>query len=141
MTLERNTLPALMVAVATVMCTVSCRDAAPREIVEKEPWSVTAWGERYEVFPEVDPLIAEETFGASSPVRAGIFTIDVKPRSPGEYDLLFRIDAAPGSEEIPGGVVRVGSAEAPGGVSRAELPTEPFEAGEPISFSLGVPCR
>jgi cobalt-zinc-cadmium efflux system membrane fusion protein len=25
-----------------------------------EPWAVTAWGERYELFPEVDPLVAGE---------------------------------------------------------------------------------
>ena len=23
-----------------------------------EPWAVTAWGDRYEIFPEVDPLVA-----------------------------------------------------------------------------------
>ncbi len=167
MIFARTLVPGLIVVATAGAWTVGCREAAPVETVEAEPWSVTAWGERYEVFPEVDPLIAgesspahthvtaladfsplsegaveivlrgpggEETFGASTPVRPGIFNIELQPKSPGEYELLFRISAAPGSEEIPGGAVRVGSAETPGGVARAVLPTEPSDPGEPISF-------
>lgn len=33
-------------------------DPAHGEPAGAEPWAVTAWGERYELFPEIDPLIA-----------------------------------------------------------------------------------
>jgi cobalt-zinc-cadmium efflux system membrane fusion protein len=134
---------------------------------EAETWSVTAWGERYEIFPEVDPLVAgqvaqahthvtvledfsplkagqvaivlrgpagEQVFAGTTPTRAGIFNVDVAPAEAGEYELLFRIRAEAGAEEIPGGVVRVGTAAAPGGLERSPAPGEATAAGEPVPF-------
>ncbi|HVR30993.1 MAG TPA: efflux RND transporter periplasmic adaptor subunit [Thermoanaerobaculia bacterium] len=128
---------------------------------------MTAWGERYEVFPEVDPLIAgeaavahthvtvldgfaplamgtveivlrgaggEESFAASTATRPGIFTVEVAPRAPGEYELLFRIRSAAGDEEIAGGAVRVGDRQTPGGPLRAPAPRGPTAGGESVSF-------
>lgn len=132
-----------------------------------ESWSVTAWGERFEVFPEVDVLVAgeaavahthvtelegfaplvdgqveivlagsggERVFAADEPVRPGIFSVEIRPDSPGEHDLLFRIRDAGGSEEIRGGRVRVGTAEEPGGLLVAPAPKGGSDGGEPLSF-------
>jgi cobalt-zinc-cadmium efflux system membrane fusion protein len=82
----------------------------------------------------------EEVFGASQAKRPGIFAIEVVPRAAGEYELLFRIDAAAGREEIPGGRVRVGDAAAPGGLLAPPPATARAAAaaaaagGEEISF-------
>lgn len=148
------------------------RDAAASE--GPEPWAVTAWGELYEIFPEVDPLVAgeaapahthvtvldgftplaegevaivlrdaaggEEVFGSTEARRPGIFGIEVRPARAGEYELLFRVDAAAGREEIAGGRVRVGDATEPGGLlAAAPLTARAEEAaaaagGEEIPF-------
>jgi RND family efflux transporter MFP subunit len=130
---------------------------------EAEPWAVTAWGELYEIFPEIDPLVAgrvaeshthvtvlegfapltegrvaivlraddgdEQVFEQRTAKRPGIFGVEVAPARVGEFELLFRVDAAAGSEEIAGGRVRVGDDSSPGG---------PIDAPEPpadeISF-------
>ncbi len=123
---------------------------------EPEPWAVTAWGERYEIFPEIDPLIAgevseshthvtvldgftpltegrvaillrdaagsEESFEQTVAKRPGIFGVDLRPAREGEFELLFRVESVAGSEEIPGGRVRVGNAAAPGGAIEAPGP-------------------
>ncbi len=144
------------------------------EAGEAEPWAVTAWGEIYEVFPEIDPLVAgqkaeshthvtaladfsaltqgnveivlraadgsEESFQATLAKRPGIFNIEVTPRSTGEFELLFRIEAEPGREEIAGGRVRVGEIGSPGGLLEPPPLTRHAEAesaaagGEEISF-------
>lgn len=141
------------------------RDAEP--LAEAESWQVTSWGERYELFPEVDPLVAgsaaaahthvtvldgfrpltegrveivlrnasgEQVFDATTAVRPGIFNIDVAPASAGEYELAFRVTSEAGTEEIRGGVVRVGAASDPGGVVRAPAPRGASEASEPVPF-------
>ena len=130
-------------------------------------WSVTAWGSRYEVFPEVDALTAgeiaiahthvtvldgfaplrdgrveivlaaggdEQTFGASEPVRPGIFSIEIRPRGSGDFDLSFRIVSAAGDEQIPGGRVRVGASGAPGRLLVAPAPRGALDGGEPLPF-------
>jgi cobalt-zinc-cadmium efflux system membrane fusion protein len=139
-----------------------------------EPWAVTAWGEVYEIFPEIDPLVAgetadshthvtaladfspletgevaivlrdpaggEEVFRSNQAKRPGIFAIQVSPKKAGEFDLLFRVDAAPGREEIAGGRVRVGDAASPGGLVAPPTLTAAAEqaattaGGEEISF-------
>ena len=144
------------------------------EASEAEPWAVTAWGEIYEIFPEVDPLVAgltaeshthvtaladfspltqgdvaivlraadgsEEAFRATQAKRPGIFAIAVTPQRAGDFDLFFRVDAAPGKEEIPGGRVRVGEAGSPGGLVAPPLLTQRAEeaaaaaGGEEIPF-------
>lgn len=147
-----------------------CADPAAEESAPAaEPWSVTAWGELYEVFPEVDPLVAGETaeahthvtrledfaaldegaveivlhgpsegtgeqvFRVEGPERPGVFRVEIRPESPGEYELAFRIASAVGSEEIPGGRVRVGTAERPGGLVVAPAP-KGLDGGEPLPF-------
>jgi RND family efflux transporter MFP subunit len=140
---------------------------AEEETAAGESWSVTAWGERYEVFPEVAPLVAGETvvahthvtvldgfspmtdgevevvlsdasgeqvFAADRPVRPGIFAVEIEPRSPGAFDLAFRIRGPSGSEEIRGGQVRVGTAEEPGTLLRAPAPRGGTDGGEPLAF-------
>jgi RND family efflux transporter MFP subunit len=63
-----------------------------------------------------------ETFGADTPVRPGIYNVEIQPQRAGDYDLFFRIQPADGpSEEIPGGRVRIGTAEVPGGLLLAPL--------------------
>lgn len=138
-----------------------------------ESWSVTAWGERYEIFPEVDLLVAgesavshthvtrldgfaplvdgaveivlsgpagEEVFRQETPVRPGIFSVEIAPATAGERELTFRIHGPDGAEEIAGGTVRVGTADEPGGLVRApgadgRAPgTAPADAAEPQSF-------
>ncbi|HVR44383.1 MAG TPA: efflux RND transporter periplasmic adaptor subunit [Thermoanaerobaculia bacterium] len=132
-----------------------------------ESWSVTAWGTLFEVFPEVDPLVAgktavahthvtrladfsplvdgevdivfsdasgEEVFGATEPVRPGIYQIEIDPRSAGQYDLAFRIRTPSGTEEIRGGRVRVGTASDPGGVVRAPAPRGAAGGSAPVDF-------
>lgn len=134
---------------------------------EAESWQVTAWGERYELFPEVDPLIAgsaaaahthvtildgfrpltegrveivlrdgagEQVFHSTTAARPGIFNIDVAPAAAGEYELAFRVASEAGSEEIRGGMVRVGEMSDPGGIVRAPAPRGASEAGEPVPF-------
>lgn len=141
---------------------------------EAESWAVTAWGELYEIFPEIDPLVvgeaaaahthvtrlvdfapltegrveivlrgtdgAEAVFGATVAKKPGIYGIEITPRRPGEFELLFRVDSPAGREEIEGGRVRVGPAEEPGGLILAPgrtLAAEEWAAslgGEEISF-------
>jgi RND family efflux transporter MFP subunit len=154
----------LVIAIVVTSCTActSRQEAAP----EAESWAVTAWGELYEVFPEIDPLIdgavspahthvtildgfqpltqgvveivltgggAEQVFRATEPVRPGIFNVEVAPKGTGEYRIVFRIQSDAGSEEIDGGLVRVGANEDPGGLVAPAQPQE-AAAGEPVSF-------
>ncbi len=130
-------------------------------------WSVTAWGARFEVFPEVGALVVGETsvshthvtrldgfaplvdgaveivlsgpsgkqtFSADVSVRPGIFAVEIEPRSPGHFDLSFRVSDPRGSEEIRGGKIRVGTAEQPGGLVVAPVPKGATNAGEPLAF-------
>lgn len=49
-----------LVGTIVVLLALGCRsEKEPGTTARDEGWSVTAWGERYEVFPECDPLIAE----------------------------------------------------------------------------------
>lgn len=141
---------------------------------DPEPWAVTSWGERYEIFAEADPLAVGETskshthvtildgfapltegvvsamlidstgatavFKQPKALRAGIFSIEIKPQVAGTFDLVFRVESKAGTEEIRSGRVEVGSHDHPGGL--AEPPAPPAAAavpavaagGDPISF-------
>jgi RND family efflux transporter MFP subunit len=110
-----------------------------------EPFAVTAWGARYEVFAETEPLVAggtsssgvhvtildgfqplldgsvtvvvgSERFTATKAVRPGIFRVPVAPSAEGVSALSFEIVSAAGTETIPGPKVRVGSRQKPGGL-------------------------
>jgi membrane fusion protein, heavy metal efflux system len=161
-----RTLMFLMLAATAMLIAGGCRDGGRAEAIG-DGWAVTAWGQLFEVFPEVEPLVAgetamahthvtrlsdfsaltegsveivltggsgEEVFGATAPVRPGIYQIEIAPRSAGEYDLTFRIRTPAASEEIRGGRVRVGTAENPGSVVRAPAPRGAVGGGEPVEF-------
>jgi RND family efflux transporter MFP subunit len=138
-----------------------------------EPWAVTAWGELYEIFPEIDALVAgevaeshthvttladfsplaagevaivlrdaagaEEVFRATQARRPGIFGIEVRPSRTGQFELLFRVDAAPGREEIAGGRVRVGDAADPGGLVSPPPLTAAAEAAAVAAGGTEIP--
>jgi len=161
-------LSASTILLVAVLLVSSCTGSSVEDQHAKpESWSITAWGSLYEVFPEVDMLIAgdlatahthvtaledftpvldgtveivlfsqtgEQVFAASEPVRPGIFNVEIRPETAGEFDLAFRITSAAGHEEIRGGTVRVGTAESPGGVIVAPAPKAPIDGGEPLSF-------
>ncbi len=155
---------ALLLCVTAVGCG---REGEAETEAAAGSWSVTAWGNRYEVFPDAEPLIAGETatahthvtrlsdfspltegaveivlsgeggshvFRAEQPVRPGIYQVEIKPPSQGEYDLMFRIHSEGKAEEIRGGRVRVGTAATPGSVVRAPAPRGPLESGAPVAF-------
>lgn len=158
---------ALLVAVTAGIFAGCGAPAGEEPSAPAESWSVTVWGERFEVFPEVDPLVAgetavahthvtrleefaplveggveivfvgggsEEVFAADEPVRPGIFSVEIEPSIPGEFDLIFRIRDAGGDEEIRGGRVRVGESASPGGLLVAPAPKGAGDGGEPVSF-------
>ena len=110
-----------------------------------EPFAVTAWGERYEIFAETEPLAAggtsssgvhvtvldgfqpllegsvtvlvgSERFTATKAARPGIFKVPVAPAAEGESTISFEVVSAAGTETIPGPTVRVGSKQQPGGL-------------------------
>jgi membrane fusion protein, heavy metal efflux system len=158
----------LALGALVVLLITGCQTETPAPEAEAASWSVTAWGELYELFPEVDPLVAgtaspahthvtildhfrpledgrveivlrgaatEQVFAATTPLRAGIYEINVEPSEPGEFELLFRIDATSGKEEIRGGVVRVASGSAATEtLVRAPAPRGARDAGEPMAF-------
>ncbi len=82
----------------------------------------------------------EQSFRANEAKRPGIFAIQITPTSVGEFQLLFRVGAAAGREEIAGGRVRVGGAADPGGLVTPPPLTERAQraataaGGEEISF-------
>ncbi len=82
---------ALLVAVLTL---AACGKRA-EEAAEPESWSVTAWGERYELFPEVDPLVA----GAPSPAHTHVTILDrFQPMTAGTVQIVLRGGA--GGEQV-----------------------------------------
>lgn len=55
-----------------------------------ESWQVTAWGERYELFPEIDPLIA----GSAAAAHTHVTVLDgFLPLSEGRVEIVLRNDA------------------------------------------------
>jgi RND family efflux transporter MFP subunit len=66
------------------------------------------------------PGAPDQVFSSDAPARPGIFKIQVRAASQGEFALVFRVEAAEVSEEIPAGTVRVGTAASPGGLVASE---------------------
>ncbi|NOT32796.1 MAG: efflux RND transporter periplasmic adaptor subunit [Candidatus Eisenbacteria bacterium] len=151
-------------------CSTKGEESHPHD---HEPWAVTSWGKRYEIFAEADPLAVGETAkshthvtildgfaaltegvvsavlidstGASSvftqpkALRPGIYSIEIKPKTEGVFALVFRIESAAGTEEIPSGRVQVGSHDRPGGLVEAPPPPAVTSAaaatgGDPVGF-------
>lgn len=125
-----------------------------------EPFAVTAWGTRYEVFAETEPLVAggtsssgvhvtvlegfqpllegsvtvlvgSERFTATKAIRPGIFRVPVAPSAEGRSVLSFEIVSPAGTETIAGPRVRVGSKQKPGGLVEK---TGAADAAEATSF-------
>lgn len=152
----------------TGLGTIGCTRERPVTEDEDQSWSVTAWGETYEIFPEVDLLAAgqastahthvtvldgfapltegtvaivlrddrgdEQEFTAAKASRPGIFPVEILPEATGDFELLFRIAAPAGSEEMRGGRVRVGTADSPGGLLASTRPAVATSSGEPVTF-------
>ncbi len=152
---------ASIVLLSVVSLAGACRrsEPAPPAHADDGGWSVTAWGDRYEVFAETGGLAAGETatsnahvtvlsdfsplragtvaivlkpasgqeqvFQTDKPRREGIFPVEIKPASQGEFELLFRIESAAGREELAAGRVRVGAAGKPGGLVAAGAEAAP----------------
>jgi membrane fusion protein, heavy metal efflux system len=76
------------------------------------------------------PSGQEQAFRTDKAKRDGIFPVEIKPASEGEFDLLFRVQSPTGEEEIPAGRVRVGAAGKPGG----SLHDPPEAAPDSVSF-------
>src|SRR5687767_919066 len=85
----------LIALLSLAACSVggcTAREPAEHEH-EDEGWAVTAWGERYEIFPECDPLIAGEVSKCHthvtvledfSPLREGTAAIVLRSESGAE---------------------------------------------------------
>lgn len=155
----------LSLALALGSCTKAPADSHGHE---HEPWAVTSYGERYEIFAEADPLTVGEvsrshthvtvlkgfqallegevsailrdssgvvaTFTQPKALRAGIFSIEIEPSVPGEFDLVFVVKSAAGTEEIPSGRVKVGPPGYPGGLVSPPATHREVTSGEPVSF-------
>ena len=76
----------------------------------------------------------EQVFSATEATRPGIFTVELRPQTPGDYDLTFRVTSPHGTEELRGGRVRVGPAADPGAVVVAPAPKGATDGGEPLPF-------
>ena len=151
-------LMAVLAAVALAACGVhneADHDQGRRgqSAAEAEPWAVTAWGQHFELFPEVDALVTGETAGAHvhvtvldgfKPATQGSVTI-VLVGSGGDRERftattvvrpgIFNVDVrpgAPGERDLLFEVEVGGVAETiPGGrvrVGTAEAPGGPVEA-------------
>jgi RND family efflux transporter MFP subunit len=93
--MDRRALAALAL---TSSLAIGCRGRAPAAHEEAEPWAVTAWGERYEVFAETGPLVVGQAVSSGAhvtildgfaPLREGVVTIVL--RGP-DGDETFRQD-------------------------------------------------
>ena len=114
---------------------------------EAEPWAVTAWGERYEIFPECDPLVAGRTskchthvtvLADFTPLREGVTSIVLRASNGSESvfrkdqplrDGIYSIEVTPEAEGVYDLAFRVTSAageeEIPGGRVRVGTESEP----------------
>lgn len=161
------------VGVAVLLGAVACagpasdasgRADAPHEAAHAvESWTVTAWGADFEVFPEVEPLVAGQAAEAhihvtrlidSTPLAEGRVEMVLKgasgeqrfaarrEESAGIFEVAIRPEAVGEfdlffriqDETIRGGRVRVGDARQPGGVVRAPAPKGATDPGEPVAF-------
>ncbi len=89
----------------------------------------------------IDSTGRPTAFTQPQALRAGIFSIEIKPQVAGTFDLMFRVEGKAGTEEIRSGRVQVGSHDSPGGLVEAPAsPDPPSETraaergGDPVSF-------
>ncbi len=80
--------------IALAGCGAPAAEAPPTDVTES--WSVTAWGARFEVFPEIGPLVAGETAAAHTHVtRLDGFT----PLEDGGVEIVL---SGPSGEQVFG---------------------------------------
>ena len=89
------------------------------EMVEGESWAVTAWGEHFELFPEIDALVSNETAGA----HVHVTVLDgFKPATEGSVTVVL-LDSMGVDERFSATeVIRPGIS---GGYSPSEAPDDP----------------
>lgn len=146
----RPLLSTSVLASALVFLLAGCTAPAVEESSPSvEPWSVTAWGELYEVFPEVDPLVAGETAPAHThvtrledfaPLAEGTVELVLSGPDEGTEEQVFRAEeatrpgvfrvevrlAAPGDYELAFRISSsAGSEELRGGRVRVGTPGQP----------------
>ena len=81
--------------IASVVALMGCRDRS-ENVPDAESWSVTAWGQRYELFPEVDPLVA----GVAAPAHTHVTILDgFSPLTDGSVEIVLR---GAGAEQVFG---------------------------------------
>jgi RND family efflux transporter MFP subunit len=116
---------ALAIAVGLPGC---ARDIQVEEHDDEETWAVTAWGELYELFPEVDALVAGETAMAHTHVTV---LEGFQPLLEGRVEIVLRGD---GSEEVFTSVEPIRA-----GIFNVEV--RPERAGEfELSFRIASPA-
>lgn len=72
---------------ATLLVVVACEHQHAEPEAEAETWQVTAWGERYELFPEVDQLIA----GSASAAHTHVTVLEgFQPLIEGRVEIVLR---------------------------------------------------
>ncbi len=118
---------ALFLAIALAGCASPPVEAPP---VAAESWSVTAWGTRFEVFPEVEPLVAGETAIAHTHVtRLDGFS----PLQDGSVEIVL---SGPSGEQVFG-------AEKPvrPGIFAVDVEPRKIEAGSAGEYELSFRVR
>jgi RND family efflux transporter MFP subunit len=61
---------ATLLLVAALVASSCAGPSVENRLIDENSWSITAWGSLYEVFPELDPLIAGEAAAAHTHVTA-----------------------------------------------------------------------
>jgi membrane fusion protein, heavy metal efflux system len=90
----RSLIPAAAVVSAGLLAASCARDASSPAAERAESWAVTAWGELYEVFPEVDPLVD----GVVSRAHTHVTILDgFQPLSEGVVEIVL---AGSGAEQV-----------------------------------------
>ena len=116
---------ALTILVLLAGCVPEVREET--ESAESESWSVTAWGERYEVFPEVESLVA----GRSSLAHTHITVLEgFVPMAEGSVEIVLRSGAGEerfrADEPVRAGIFNVEiTPQAPGEYDLAFLVASP----------------
>lgn len=81
---------------------------------------------------------AEQIFKQQTPVRDGIFSIELQPTEVGEFALSFRVEGAEGAETIDAGRVKVGTADSAGGLVQGPVygpdASKTASEGQAVSF-------
>jgi cobalt-zinc-cadmium efflux system membrane fusion protein len=120
----------LVVAGLSVLVLLACgRSAQEKKSEEPEPWSVTAWGEHFELFPETEPLVGGKVARSHTHVT---LLEDFSPMREGTVIAVFR-DADKKEETFAGKFKRDGI---------YEIEITPSRQGEfDLSFRIETPKR